>query len=101
MPCRNPSTLPILARLALLLLFVSLLGTAGCTQRYAVTLNRGTMLYSKGKPRLDKASNCYVFTDVSGRQCVVPSASIREIAPAFMSSQLPTTTAPVRSAPAR
>jgi hypothetical protein len=64
-----------------------LLLAAGCATRYDVVLNNGTLLLSKGKPRLDKATQCWVFTDIRGRQMAVPSIRIREIAPASMSSQ--------------
>jgi hypothetical protein len=64
-----------------------LLLAGGCATHYDVVLNNGTLLLSKGKPRLDKATQCWVFTDIQGRQMAVPSIRIREIAPASMSSQ--------------
>ena len=60
---------------------------AGCATRYNVTLTNGRSITAKGKPRLDKASNCYVFKDTAGQQVVVPAMRIREIAPASMSNQ--------------
>ena len=70
------------------LLALSLLLLAGgCATRYDVVLNNGTLLLSKGKPRLDKATQSWVFTDIQGRQMAIPSIRIREIAPASMSSQ--------------
>ena len=60
---------------------------AGCATRYNVTFTNGQTITAKGKPRLDKASNCYVFKDAVGQQVDVPVVRIREIAPASMSNQ--------------
>jgi hypothetical protein len=59
----------------------------GCATRYNVTLTNGRTITAKGKPRLDKASNCFVFKDATGHQIAMPAMRIREIAPASMSSE--------------
>ena len=70
---------------ASLFVLLGLMALGGCARQYVVRLSRGTTITSKGKPRLDKTTGCYVFTDSKGRQQVVPASSIREIAPASMS----------------
>jgi hypothetical protein len=74
-----------------LLLLAGLLALAGCTRHYVITPSRGPSFTVKGKPRYDKATDSFIFTDATGRKCAIPSASVREIAPASMSSQ-PTAT---------
>ncbi len=63
---------------------VALAWLTGCAHRYVVVFSRGNEITAVGKPRLDKSSNCYVFTDAKGQQQIVPAASVREIAPASM-----------------
>jgi hypothetical protein len=71
----------------------------GCTHRYVVVLSRGTTITAKGKPRLDKSKNCYVFTDMKGREQEIPAASVREISPASMRRD--STIPPAQTIPAR
>ncbi len=87
------------AALALLLL-AAMVSLDGCARRYVVRLSRGVTLTSKGKPRLDKTIDCYVFKDTKGRQVVVPAISVSEIAPASMASDS-ATLPPVRNYPGR
>lgn len=84
---------------ASLLLLLAVLGLAGCARRYVVTLSHGPALTVKGKPRFDSATDCFVCKDATGRRFTVPAGNVREIAPASMSSQLPT--APLRVSPRR
>jgi hypothetical protein len=82
-----------------LLLLVFAFSLTGCSNLYTVTFTRGTFITVKGKPRYDKATDSYLFTDNYGRPCKVPAISIREIAPA--SSDGGPAVAPVRTIPAR
>jgi hypothetical protein len=82
-----------------LVLIFGLAALGGCATRYSVVLTNGAVITAKGKPRLDAASHCYVFKDVSGKQFAVPSSRIREIAPESMSSSR--AAAPFKSAPAQ
>ena len=84
---------------ASLFLLLGLMALGGCARHYVVRLSRGTTITSKGKPRLDKTTGCYVFTDTKGRQQVIPASAIREIAPASMSSD--STLPPLKTSPAR
>ncbi len=77
-----------------LLLLAGLLALAGCTRHYVITPSRGPSFTVKGKPRYDKATGSFIFTDAIGRKYAISSASVREIAPASMSSQPPS--APVK-----
>ncbi len=67
---------------ALALVMLLVLGGAGCARRYAMTMNNGTKVTTKGKPKLEKG--VYHFTDVTGQKSAVPAGRVREIAPASM-----------------
>jgi len=82
-----------------LLLLALAVGLTGCSNLYTVTFSRGTSMTVKGKPRYDKATDSYLFTDSHGRPCQVPAISIREIAPA--SSDGGPAVAPVKTIPVR
>jgi ABC-type Fe3+-hydroxamate transport system substrate-binding protein len=69
-------------------LLVLILGAAlatGCASHYNVRLANGTVITSKGKPKLDKTSGAYVFTDAMGRPVSIPAGRVREISPASSS----------------
>ena len=67
---------------------MSLLGSAllltGCTRHYTVTLQSGQQLSLMGKYKLVDGN--YVFKDANGQPVRIPQGSVREIAPASMSS---------------
>ncbi len=66
----------------LILLGVAMAGMfAGCASPYKVTLTSGSVMTSKSKPKLDKATDVYTLTDIQGRTIKVPSFRIRQIEP--------------------
>ena len=68
-------------RLALLSL-VGLLICSGCASRYVITLNNGSQIGSKGRPKLK--NGVYVFKDLNGQQRTVPAGRVSEVSPASM-----------------
>jgi hypothetical protein len=52
----------------------------GCSMRYDVTLRRGSVITSKGKPKLD-ARGFYTFMDVEGHTNRIHQDAIKQIAP--------------------
>ena len=66
------------------LLLALIVGPVGCARRYVMTMNNGTQVTSKGKPKLDQGT--YKFKDVTGQERMVSAGRVREIAPASMSS---------------
>jgi hypothetical protein len=60
----------------------SLLLLGGCARNYVVTLNNGTQIGSKGKPKREGAS--YVYTDASGAKRRISAGSVAEISPTSM-----------------
>ena len=69
-------------RLLLLSLSVLLI-CSGCTSRYVMTMNNGSKIGSKGKPKLK--DGVYVFKDMNGQQRSVPAGRVSEISPESMS----------------
>ena len=66
--------------LRILLVAVLLVGTSGCALRYYdVTLNNGTVIGAKGKPKL--VNGYYVFNDLRGEQKEISQFRIRSVAP--------------------
>ena len=68
---------PILALVAALLV----LPNAGCMSRYDIVTNNNVRVLSKSKPRLDKATGVYHYTDVKGNKATIAAIRVREIAP--------------------
>ena len=63
-------------------LVVALMFTAtGCMNRYVITLSSGYVITTKGKPKYDKATDTFRYTDLKGKPRYVPSVSVREVAP--------------------
>jgi hypothetical protein len=54
---------------------------SGCANRYRITLNNGSVIDTRTKPRLDASGMTYRFKDGSGRDTEIPAIRIREIAP--------------------
>ena len=69
----------------LVLLGLSCLLLSGCAQRYVITLNNGTQIDSRGKPRRVGAS--YVVKDADGKEIRIPAGRVSEIAPASMKEE--------------
>ena len=66
----------------LLLLAMSLTCFAtGCVTHYNITLTNNNMISTRGKPKYDKATDTYKFTDAFGRPGSIPAFRIKEIAP--------------------
>ena len=63
------------------LVLLSLVVTAGCVRRYEITLTNQKVITAHGKPKVDKKQGTVRFKDAEGRQHVVPSFNILEIAP--------------------
>ena len=65
----------------LIALVVGLLLT-GCANRYDITLFNGTTIRTKSKPRLEKESSIYTFTDLAGQEVRLSTGRVRLIEPA-------------------
>ena len=63
----------------LMIVAVSALLGGGCAQRYQVTLNNGTTLTTRSRPKLDPATGTYRFLDSQNKPVVLPKISVREI----------------------
>ena len=61
---------------------VCLLALCGCVRHYVITLNNGSQIDARSKPRLD--GGAYWFKDALGRDARVPAGRVQEIAPASM-----------------
>ncbi len=64
--------------------FLCLLGTAlltGCMHNYDLTLVNGGKITHVSKPKLDKKTGVYTFTDVKGEKRTINAARVVEIAP--------------------
>ena len=66
-------------------LFLLLIGlvclASGCAQHYNITLSNNNMMSSRGKPKYDKTTDSFKFTDGYGRPMSVPAFRVKEIAP--------------------
>jgi len=49
----------------------------GCAQHYAMTPNTGAVIYSKGKPKLDRG--WYTFKDGNGQEQAINALRVRSI----------------------
>jgi hypothetical protein len=68
----------MLKRPQLLLLAAAAMLLGGCAQRYAITLNNGATLMSRGRPKLDDRG-FYVFKDATGREQRVSELRVIQI----------------------
>jgi hypothetical protein len=71
--------------LAIALAFIA----TGCMNRYVITLSSGYVITTKGKPKYDKPTDTFRYTDLKGKKRYVPSVSVREVAPADRSIKNP------------
>ena len=55
---------------------------AGCAQHYNITTTSGHVITTHGKPRYDKAHQCFVYTDAMGVKRAMPAGSVTLVAPA-------------------
>ena len=85
-----------------ILLLAGLVLLSGCASRYNIRLTNGTVVTSKGKPKLNEEGSAYKFTDLKGEKVTLPAGRVREIYPASEGSSSSTQfkTAPLKSGPA-
>ena len=74
----------IMNRILPALLLLPLLLT-GCARNYVITMNNGSRVTTRSKPKLQDGS--YVFKDAKGQPAQVSAARVREIAPASMAKE--------------
>ncbi len=53
----------------------------GCARHYNMTLSNGQTVTARGKPKLDKATGTFRFTNAQGQPQVLPSFRVRTIEP--------------------
>ena len=69
-----------------LLVFILFLVLAtGCASHYRISLNNGSQIETRSKPRLNEGA--YYYKDGAGRQAYVPAGAVREIAPASLANK--------------
>jgi hypothetical protein len=66
-------TLPLCGLLVVLSL------AAGCVSRYDVTLTNQRVITTQHKPKFNKENNTFRFTDIQGKEHIIPSFNVREI----------------------
>jgi len=66
-------------RILFLALAVALCG--GCAQTYRITLNDGTYVTSRGKPKFDQSKGSFIYTDGNGQKSIISQAAVRSVAP--------------------
>lgn len=54
---------------------------SGCATRYDMKLTNGTVITSKGKPKVDSQHHIITFIDAKGQTNVIPEFKVVEIAP--------------------
>ena len=54
----------------------------GCSNLYVITLDNGSRITTKSKPRLERGQ--YLYQDSKGVAGAVPAGRVREISPASM-----------------
>ncbi len=67
------------------LFLASLFALTGCASHYVLTLNNGTQLDARGKPRYQNGA--YFYTDATGRKTSIPASRVLEVAPASMAKK--------------
>ncbi len=64
-----------------LLLLIGAMFLAGCMHDYDVTLANGMKITHVSKPKLNKETGVYTFTNIKGEKKSVSAAKVVEIAP--------------------
>ena len=54
---------------------------SGCVSRYRITLNNGSVIDTRIKPKLDAAGMTYHYKDATGKESQLTAIRVREIAP--------------------
>ena len=54
---------------------------SGCHSTYNIRLSNGDIITAKGKPRLDKQRNAWVYKDASGQLNGIPAGRVSEVSP--------------------
>lgn len=62
-----------------LFLLLALVLLTGCAHRYSITMVNGIKMTHVSKPKLDKTTGRYVFTDSKGEKRTVSAARVVEI----------------------
>ena len=60
---------------------LTLLLLPGCANRYRITLNNGSVIDTRTKPRLDASGMTYRFKDANGREIQLPFSRVRGYEP--------------------
>lgn len=68
-------------KLTSLIFLMAVLACAGCATRYDMKLTDGSIISSKGKPRVDANRHVIYFKDGMGRTNSIPEFRVVEIAP--------------------
>ena len=64
-----------------LVLLLGAVFLAGCIHNYDVTLANGMKITHVSKPKLNKETDVYTYTDIKGRKKYINAARVVEIAP--------------------
>jgi hypothetical protein len=64
-----------------LLLLLGTVFLSGCMHHYDMTLVNGARITHVSKPKLDKATGTYTYTDIKGEKKSISAAKVVEIAP--------------------
>ena len=67
--------LKILATVAATLLLVA----ACSTPRYIISTNDGTLIQSKGEPRLNAKTGMYEYHDADGRDAAIKQSEVKQV----------------------
>jgi uncharacterized lipoprotein YajG len=67
--------LKILATLAATLFLVA----ACSTPRYIISTNDGTLIQSKGEPRLNSKTGMYEYRDLDGRDAAIKQSEVKQV----------------------
>ncbi|HZV35485.1 MAG TPA: YgdI/YgdR family lipoprotein [Verrucomicrobiae bacterium] len=63
------------------IVLMAALACAGCATRYDMKLTDGSIISSKGKPRVDPTQHVIYFKDALGRTNSIPEFRVVELAP--------------------
>jgi hypothetical protein len=54
---------------------------AGCASPHLITLNSGSTITTRNKPRLNESGDAFIFKTTAGQTGSVPAGRVKEIAP--------------------
>jgi hypothetical protein len=76
---KTVSRLSLRMKLIYLAALTSLL--AGCASPHIITLNSGSTITTRNKPRLSESGDAFIFKTTAGQTGSVPAGRVKEIAP--------------------